>query len=195
MNLKQSRLVSLAKSVVSTAVGFGLSLACQWLFFAVWLGLPLTLTHNLSFALIMTAVSIGRQFILERVFEFLRVSRKLSAAMVAVIAERFRQIEEEGWDAAHDDVHSAGELAIAGACYAMDGLRETIVDRPIDVSVLWPWEPQWWKPADRRRNLVKACALILAEIERFDRRRKRKPAASDLLPAGDHLGHVLGRRA
>lgn len=27
----------------------------------------------------------------------------------------------------------------------------------------------WWKPKDRRRNLVKAGALIVAEIERLDR--------------------------
>lgn len=33
----------------------------------------------------------------------------------------------------------------------------------------WPWDAGWWKPSDRRRNLVKAGALILAEIERLDR--------------------------
>ncbi|KAB2676748.1 hypothetical protein F9K85_09640 [Brucella tritici] len=33
----------------------------------------------------------------------------------------------------------------------------------------WPWNAEWWKPSDRRRNLVKAAALILAEIERLDR--------------------------
>lgn len=34
----------------------------------------------------------------------------------------------------------------------------------------WPWNAEWWKPSDRRRNLVKAAALILAEIERLDRK-------------------------
>lgn len=33
----------------------------------------------------------------------------------------------------------------------------------------WPWDASWWKPNARRRNLVKAGALILAEIERIDR--------------------------
>lgn len=33
----------------------------------------------------------------------------------------------------------------------------------------WPWHIDWWKPSDPRRNLVKAGALILAEIERLDR--------------------------
>lgn len=32
-----------------------------------------------------------------------------------------------------------------------------------------PWPDEWWKPAGPRRNLVKAGALILAEIERLDR--------------------------
>jgi hypothetical protein len=31
----------------------------------------------------------------------------------------------------------------------------------------WPWDKVWW-PSDRRRNLVKVGALILAEIERID---------------------------
>jgi hypothetical protein len=33
----------------------------------------------------------------------------------------------------------------------------------------WPWAPELWKPANARRDLVKAGALILAEIERLDR--------------------------
>ena len=35
---------------------------------------------------------------------------------------------------------------------------------------LWPWAAEWWKPKDCRRNLVRAGALILAEIERLDRK-------------------------
>lgn len=36
----------------------------------------------------------------------------------------------------------------------------------------WPftWWLDWWKPTTYRRDLVKAGALILAEIERLDRR-------------------------
>jgi hypothetical protein len=33
----------------------------------------------------------------------------------------------------------------------------------------WPWSIDWCKPGDRRQNLVKAGALIIAEIERLDR--------------------------
>ncbi|MGA4817142.1 hypothetical protein ACPA9J_29995 [Pseudomonas aeruginosa] len=37
------------------------------------------------------------------------------------------------------------------------------------VSLAWPWDEQWWKPTTVRRDMVKACALALAEIERLDR--------------------------
>ena len=79
-----------------------------------------------------------------------------------VLAERRRQIEAEGWTPEHDDHHLPNELALAAASYvcADEG------DVPL---VIWPWDWSWWKPKDRRRNLVKAGALILAEIERLDR--------------------------
>jgi hypothetical protein len=32
------------------------------------------------------------------------------------------------------------------------------------------WDRDSWKPKDRRRNLVRAAALLIAEIERLDRR-------------------------
>lgn len=34
---------------------------------------------------------------------------------------------------------------------------------------IWPWDEHWWKSTTRRRDLVKAGALVAAEIERIDR--------------------------
>lgn len=87
-----------------------------------------------------------------------------------VQAERRRQIEAEGWTPEHDDEHSHGQMARAAACYALAGSSA-----PNDgtaallVSLAWPWDEQWWKPTSARGDLVKACALALAEIERLDR--------------------------
>lgn len=39
------------------------------------------------------------------------------------------------------------------------------------VSNLWPWEREWWKPKDRRLNLIRTGALLLAEQERISRRK------------------------
>ena len=87
-----------------------------------------------------------------------------SNAEIDVLQERRRQVAEEGWTAEHDDQHDKSEIALAGACYAFNaaGLATLAND-------WWPWSMQWFKPKDRRRDLVKAAALLLAEIERLDR--------------------------
>lgn len=104
-----------------------------------------------------------------------------------IAAERRRQVEGEGWTPDHDDAHGGGELASAAACYAlppgklaMDGGYWTYGGRDPELSKfirakpqLWPWHADWWKPASRRRDLIRAAALIVAEIERLDR---AKPA-------------------
>lgn len=91
----------------------------------------------------------------------------------AIWLERERQEDAEGWTPAHDDQHKAGELAGAAACYAMQTLNISGTDLRSRVMTtirdLWPWAGVWWKPTDRRRNLVKAGALIAAEIDRLDR--------------------------
>lgn len=82
-----------------------------------------------------------------------------------VLAERQRQVSVECWTPGHDDdEHRRGELALAAAAYCVHGL-----DWPVRGSDLWPWTSGWWKPKNRRRDLVRAAALLLAEIERLDR--------------------------
>ncbi len=93
------------------------------------------------------------------------------AVIEEIAAERRRQIDVEGWTADHDLQHPNGELAEAAAAYALaDG-----PDAPLVIDG-WPWEARWWKPKDRRRNLIRAAALIVAEIERLDRSLKSIPA-------------------
>jgi hypothetical protein len=97
-------------------------------------------------------------------------------ALRDVAVERQRQIEHKGWTPEHDDQHGLGELANAAACYAATHRAFKAVEcvgrgyEPHTVyRDLWPWLDEWWKPSDRRNNLVRAGALILAEIERLDR--------------------------
>ena len=89
--------------------------------------------------------------------------------------ERQRQIEKEGWSLEHDDQWSNGALARAAGCYAIHaGQSDAAQVRAGYAPQDWPWAFQWWKPTDPRRTLIKAAALIVAEIERIDR-----AAASD----------------
>ena len=93
---------------------------------------------------------------------------EISQAALDIIAERARQISQEGWSPEHDDEHDLFELSRAGAVYAMLAAGY----RPDNAMIrrLWPFEDAWLKPSDtRRRDLVKAAACILADIERLDR--------------------------
>lgn len=83
-----------------------------------------------------------------------------------VLAERVRQVIVEGWTPMHDDQHADGDLALAASVYAASAGG---VSWPDSDPYLWPWDRAWWKPTTPRRDLVKAAALIIAEIERIDR--------------------------
>lgn len=110
----------------------------------------------------------------------------LTQAARDVLAERQRQISAEGWTPEHDDKHDSGEMAGAAGCYARHvNARSWVVgmendnyaDEPAPDG--WPWDAAWWKPTTPRRDLVKAGALILAELERIDRaalQRRRRQA-------------------
>lgn len=94
---------------------------------------------------------------------------RASGAAQDVLAERQRQVTAEGWTPKHDDQYSNGAMADAAGCYALhahDFSKNEIKDF---VPAWWPWHAEWWKPTNPRRDLVKAGALILAEIERIDR--------------------------
>lgn len=94
--------------------------------------------------------------------------------------ERRRQVSEEGWTTAHDDKHTKRQIALAASSYLAahsnpDEWAEERGELPMATDD-WPWTKKWWKPSrDPVRNLVKAGALIAAEIDRLQRR-PRKPA-------------------
>lgn len=105
---------------------------------------------------------------------------KLEQAARDVLGERARQVSAEGWTAEHDDHHTSGELGLAAALYALpyeSGVMEQDdfirIDMLLEISFDWKLKPE----QDRRRRLVKAGALIIAEIERMDRARQTGGAA------------------
>lgn len=114
------------------------------------------------------------------------------AEMIA--AERERQTSKLGWTAGHDDQHDNGELALAAVCYATPVPLYERKERAASVAFMdpWPWE-QWEDhraygavanhiltdpnslPSERRiKDLVRAGALIAAEIDRLIRKSERR---------------------
>ena len=134
-----------------------------------------------------------------------------SSALSYVAAERQRQVSAEGWSAAHDDTHDKFEMSRAAAFYclhtAADVLPEPDHDAPSDryglfltADSAWPeaWSRHLWKkPKDARRNLVRAAALIIADIERLDRENEAAPPpgqgdrTNDGADAGDGGGSAM----
>ncbi|HCU0191115.1 TPA: ead/Ea22-like family protein, partial [Citrobacter koseri] len=88
-------------------------------------------------------------------------ARAFNPAILDVIAERQRQKAVEGWTSEHDDKYGKSQLLWASSCYLLNTIQ------PFNrIPMDWPWDSSWWKPTTPRRDLVKAGALILAEIER-----------------------------
>ncbi|AOJ07623.1 hypothetical protein [Burkholderia mayonis] len=109
----------------------------------------------------------------------------LTAAARDVLDERRRQVETEWWTPEHDDQHTSACLAVAAACYGLfaaasssDSADSWLQEWRAVAKNLWPFDEEWLKTTEPRRDLVKAGALIQAEIERLDR--------ADLLKGADH---------
>lgn len=117
--------------------------------------------------------------------EKIALGARMSGAAYDVLTERERQICKEGWSCDHDDAHEDGDLAKAAGAYALHSTLAVIdVSRGpskkdqivISGRRFWPWDWKYWKPKDSRNDLVKAGALIIAEIERLDRASAIPPA-------------------
>lgn len=127
------------------------------------------------------------------------VEDEIERVLADVRAERLRQVTDEGWTPEHDDQHQEGELARAGAIYAVLGglpgplrtdtvreVAESLARRrfpafmlAVVVRAIWPFSWHWFRPRSPRRDLVRAAALMLAEIERQDRATRLALAAPE----------------
>jgi len=102
----------------------------------------------------------------------------MSKATDDVLAERQRQWQGEDWTPSHDDSHKDRELARMGAAYALQYVhRAGVIAHGMKYTQLVGAEeyvPDDWefKPKNPRRDLVRAAALLIAEIERIDRAAK-----------------------
>lgn len=87
-----------------------------------------------------------------------------SPILSEIAAERGRQIAK-GYDAAHDDQHTDGELATAAGLIALSDYDLIVDDGPADTLAAVVLD----RHDDERERLIIAAAMIVAEIERLDR--------------------------
>lgn len=99
--------------------------------------------------------------------------REIYGVLMEIASERAKQISK-GFDASHDDEHACDEIAAVAAWYAMPevcrdwDMYDDSFGSTIGESILpedWPTPTE----TDRRKQLIKAAALLVAEIERLDR--------------------------
>lgn len=90
-----------------------------------------------------------------------------------IVLERHRQILKERYTPKHDDGYTEGQLARAAIGYVAVAAHQSnaYIRTPAFVTEphpQWPWDKDSWKPdAAPIPNLVKAGALIAAEIDRL----------------------------
>lgn len=101
----------------------------------------------------------------------------LNVVIAEVRDERERQIKL-GYTAEHDDDLEGGkQLAKGAAAYALYATFENDADET--VQKLWPWAEVDFKPTNHRRNVVKATAMLIAELQRIDRNTEREQDKSN----------------
>ena len=82
--------------------------------------------------------------------------------------ERFRQ-KMKGYTAEHDQQHAESQLLMAAACYLNPSLYPS----------LWPWDESYYKPVNEESDVIKALALIKAEVERIYMKYGKEVAKAD----------------
>lgn len=94
------------------------------------------------------------------------------SGIALIRAERERQ-RKIGHSALSDDDYRESQLVLAAMSYAAVVANPDESAESMDKSgstADWPWDAEYWRPsADPIRNLVKAGALIAAEIDRLQR--------------------------
>ncbi|OLP44130.1 hypothetical protein [Rhizobium oryziradicis] len=100
----------------------------------------------------------------------------LSRAFLDVLDERVRQVNVKGHTPERDDHYPRGELALAEAAYAgrAAGVAMSSTTVCSYALYLYPWAMSGFHQKNYRSDMVRAAALIIADIEAFDRAEARK---------------------
>lgn len=96
-------------------------------------------------------------------------SISIKTGIELITEERKRQIEVEGFTTQYDSKYAKDELAKAALCYVTPSEIRKLDNSGDGTPENWPWKCCWKpSPKNRVRELVKAGALIAAEIDRLN---------------------------
>jgi len=92
-----------------------------------------------------------------------------SKGIELISAERKRQVYKERWSKQHDkQEHKSGELLLLASCYILNNYTFADFEKKIEGELYSYWgSDKWIKYKDPIRDLVRAGALIAAEIDRL----------------------------
>ncbi|ECA0402321.1 hypothetical protein EIL26_10590 [Salmonella enterica subsp. enterica serovar Newport] len=117
---------------------------------------------------------LSAELIADEIFNNKENTLQVSAAATDVIAERQRQITDEGFTPEQDDKYDREELVSAAISYIRLATiwkdKDPVSYRNCCPPMSWPWSPEWWKPTNPRRDMIKGIALLIAALERRDRK-------------------------
>lgn len=87
-----------------------------------------------------------------------------------IAKERQEQIEKHGFDAVNDSEYNNESLLMAAVTYALPDKERSYSLVNMEVPESWPFHDMYWKPSpnNRVKELIKAGALIAAEIDRLN---------------------------
>lgn len=91
----------------------------------------------------------------------------ISQGASLISEERERHFTEEGWTIKDDIAYNSPyKLIHAAICYATPA-DDRALNHDESMPYNWPFKPSWWRPTpnDRVKELVKAGALIAAQID------------------------------
>lgn len=117
---------------------------------------------------------LSAELIADEIFNNKENTLQVSAALADIIAERQRQITGEGFTPEQDDKYDREELVSAAISYIRLATiwkdKDPDSYRKSSAPMSWPWSPEWWKPTNPRRDMIKGIALLIAELDRRDRK-------------------------
>lgn len=117
----------------------------------------------------------GDSFNVPDLFEQALHLARMTQGASLIMQERIRQIADEGFALEHDDQHMEGELVQAAVRYAAG--HQLNVDLESVAMASWPWDESSYKPSTPIRDLIKAGALIAAEVDRLIREGVDEPSS------------------